>query len=304
MAFPGGDEENVPRRGEKSFIMLKTPLADKASPWPQAPHVEVELRELYLCGCLERVPQTFEDMWGWQHFICSETLMLWVFIWKTRMRWSWGIWLLPWQLPERFGKSTHATWIRFFDEGDGRNITTLWRHYVHTFCYMLASDSEDGLDLYVFPLAILTWRGKSYGSLALPGVLIRMVGQVHGQRGLVSGEIRHRRPRRLVLPVNVPMEWFFEVASKLVEHSEVIMEEEVCQDGLKVSSSLKVPVLRGHQADCPRQLSSLKVASLQAGYKQVLLQGNRHGGGLLFPALILHTSLKANCLKTKVGKLV
>lgn len=58
---PRGDEHDVSGGGEEGFMLGKTPFADEASRWPQAPCVMVELQEPYLLWLNGTTP-TLEDV--------------------------------------------------------------------------------------------------------------------------------------------------------------------------------------------------------------------------------------------------
>lgn len=59
-----------------------------------------------------------------------------------------------------FGKSTYATWLRYFEgeESQSRCMVELLAYWLSLF--VLLSGPNDGLNAYVFPLAILTMGEK------------------------------------------------------------------------------------------------------------------------------------------------
>lgn len=55
-------------------------------------------------------------------------------------------------------KSTYGTWARFFDEGDNTGVTTSWICSHTVVC--VPERPENGLNPFIFPLAILLVKGK------------------------------------------------------------------------------------------------------------------------------------------------
>lgn len=104
-------------------------------------------------------------------------------------------------------KLTQATWLQFFDEGDGNRsnymvgaILAYWLSW-----FMMPNGLEDTLNPHMFRLAILVSKRVHSHCLTLPQLLVRSAIWMCEQRDSIYREVRCGHTRWLVLPLDVPL---------------------------------------------------------------------------------------------------
>lgn len=120
------------------------------------------------------------------------------------------------------GKSTQATWACFFNKGDGSRVIILWRLLTYRVpCYVVSIGSK------IFSLAILITKGKKF---VLPPLYL---GSLYACWMSALPTWPHCQPHRLIFPANVCVGAILCCGSEQMDYLELIIEEAVCQDGLR-----------------------------------------------------------------------